>query len=126
MRVLKWTGALVALAVAGPVSAQQPAAPAAVAAPDEAELTVYAEAMLDIEAIQAEFTPQIEAAETEEAKAALKQQQDERVAQVLATREIEKERYDAIGTLMQQDPELKARFDELKAKIAEERKKAGG
>lgn len=126
MRVLKWTGALVALAVAGPVSAQQPAAPAAVAAPDEAELTVYAEAMLDIEAIQAEFTPQIEAAETEEAKAALKQQQDERVAQVLATREIEKERYDAIGTLVQQDPELKARFDELKTKIAEERKKAGG
>ncbi len=126
MRVLKWTGALVALAVAGPVSAQQPAAPAAVAAPDEAELTVYAETMLDIEAIQAEFTPQIEAAETEEAKTALKQQQDERVAQVLATREIEKERYDAIGTLMQQDPELKARFDELKAKIAEERKKAGG
>src|SRR5690554_2516598 len=121
MRVLKWTGALVALAVAGPVSAQQPAAPAAVAAPDEAELTVYAEAMLDIEAIQAEFAPQIEAAETEEAKTALKQQQDERVAQVLATREIEKERYDAIGTLVQQDPELKARFDELKTKIAEER-----
>jgi hypothetical protein len=110
-----------------PAAAQQPApSPAPVAAPEAAELTVYTEAFLDIELITQELAPQIEAAQTEEEKAQLQQQVEERSAAVLAQREIEKERYEAIGKLIEANPELRAQFDAERTRIVEERKKIGG
>lgn len=125
-------GAAVAVAVmavfgAKPAAAQQPApAPAPVAVPEAAELTVYTEAFLDIELITAELAPKIEAAQTEEEKAQLKQEAEERTAAVLEQREIEKERYEAIGKLIEANPELRAQFEAERTRITEERKKIGG
>ena len=119
--------ALMAVYAAKPAAAQQPApAPEPVAAPDAAELTVYTEAFLDIELITQELGPKIEAAQTEEEKAQLQQQVEERSAAVLAQREIEKERYEAIGKLIEANPELRAQFEAERTRIAEERKKVGG
>jgi len=119
--------ALMAVYAAKPAAAQQPApAPAAVAAPEAGELTVYTEAFLDIELITQELAPQIEAAQTEEEKAQLQEQVEERTAAVLEQREIEKERYEAIGKLIEANPELRAQFEAERTRIAEERKKIGG
>jgi hypothetical protein len=120
--------ALMAVYAAKPAAAQQPApAPAPVAAvPEAAELTVYTEAFLDIELITAELAPRIEAAQTEEEKAQLKQEAEERTSAVLEQREMEKERYEAIGKLIEANPELRAQFDAERTRIAEERKKIGG
>lgn len=114
---------LLAFAVSQPAAAQQPAPP--VPPPDEAELTKFTEAHLDIEDITREVEEKVAAAQTEEEKTQIRQEGEQRAAAALETREIERARYQQIAALLETDTELRAQFDALREKILEARKNGG-
>jgi hypothetical protein len=117
--------ALLAFAVAVPASAQQPAPPAE-PAPDEAELTTFTEAFLDIEEISTDVETKVAAAQTDDEKTKIREEAEAKAASVLETREIARERYEQITALLEANPELRAQFEALRDKLREERKKAVG
>lgn len=114
---------LLAFAVALPASAQQPAPP--VPPPDEAEITKFTEAHLDIEEISKDVEAKVAAAQTEEEKTQIREEGEQRAAAALEARQIEKVRYQQIAALVESDAELRARFEALREKILEARKGGG-
>jgi hypothetical protein len=116
--------AALALAVAIPATAQEPAPPAP-PVPDAAELRTYAEAHLDIAEITTAIDEAVATAATEEEKAQIRTEGESQVAAVLETRQIAAERYDEISNLLLADPELQAQFEEIRAQVEEERKGGG-
>jgi hypothetical protein len=114
------------LAVAMPLSAQQPTAPPPPPrAPDEVELRAFTEAYIDIQAIATELEAKVAAAPSEEEATKLKAEAEAKITAVLEQREVTKERYQEIGTLLEANAELRAQFEALQEKVVQERKSSG-
>lgn len=75
----------------------------------DAELTTFANAYVDVEAIQAEYEQAIAATEDPEEVEALQSRYQEEIDQAIAARGMESARYDGIVRAMQTDTEFAQR-----------------
>lgn len=115
--------ALVALLAVPQVYAQDAPAPAPqeqVEYSDE-ELRAFANAYVDVEDLQANYQPQIEAAEAPEEAEALQQQFQAEVDETIVTHGLNAESYDAIVQATQTDPDFSEQVLALIQEVREER-----
>lgn len=121
--ILSASVAALSLGAVAPVMAQTSSAPATTAAPtpqasevdmSDAKLEAFVTALLGVEEVRIEYTPQIEAAGSEEDQAALVNQANEEIIEKIdAVPDLTVDEYVTIAQVAQQDQELGARIAAL-------------
>ena len=89
--------------------------------PDEAELTSFAETYADVQEIRVDAELRIATATNEAEAAAIQQEINEQMTEALEENNFTIERYTEITNILNNDEDLRTRFQEIYEEILEER-----
>lgn len=117
--------ALALLIVPMGIDAQTPEQQATPDAPDREELTEFVEAMIDVNEIQEEMEQALAGVDNPEQANQIQQQANAEMVAVLEEHDMTPERYSEIAMLLNVDPELNEKFQEIHEEILEEREGVG-
>jgi hypothetical protein len=111
---------LAALAAAFAFGATDAVAQVAPEVPDTDELTTFTEAFVEISVVREEVTPQILQADSQDEAAAIQQEANARMMEILGEHELDADRYNEITQLINSDEELRVRFEATYAELTED------